>query len=527
MKRSILILCVTLLLVMASTTVWSSRSDFSDIEVSQGNFFATGEWEWYTPTPSPTPTEPPRPSLALDPNDGEVQTCSNIVTHIISVSNTADEPKDLALNVTLGVSIVKGDTYVDHIDYEPLIGDIPAGEARDFSMEIHLNDLWTAASSGEEVKLLIEVTGEDNWPEQNVGRQAHLTIVKCASSPSVEVTSPTGGEVFYIAQKATIKWEATSACDLPLTVDIDFDANSGNGGYPYHIATIEQNQQGENTYDWLIPWGNPYLISEHCRIRITAANPCGLSAQAESGDFCPHLPPPPEVVATSPNGGENWLLGEMHPITWAANGISPEIMAVDIHLSPDGGVSWVQIAANEENDGIFDWAIPADAPVSDKAIIKIIATYPFGVSGQDSSDNGFSLGEPAPTLEPTPSPPMPSLSLEPADAQIETRSNSVTYVISVSNSAGEPEDLARNVTFCVSVTEGDEYVRRINYQPMVGDIPAGEARDFSMEIQLNSRWTKAKVGTEVTLLIEVTGEDNWPENNIGKAAHLTIIRKKG
>ena len=44
-KRSIFILGITLLLVLACMQAGSTNSDFSDIEISRDNYFATGEWE--------------------------------------------------------------------------------------------------------------------------------------------------------------------------------------------------------------------------------------------------------------------------------------------------------------------------------------------------------------------------------------------------------------------------------------------------------------------------------------------------
>jgi len=160
-----------LLLTAVSMDVGSSRAYFSDTETTSATIQA-GVWD----------VPPASPSLSLDPDDAETEISGNQVypvIHVINVSNTGDEPKDLARDVTLNVSIVKGEQYVavDGLFYNPVIGDIPAGEAREFSLGIYLNDLWGEAKDGEEVKLRIEVTGEYNWPEHNIGRRAHFTII--------------------------------------------------------------------------------------------------------------------------------------------------------------------------------------------------------------------------------------------------------------------------------------------------------------------------------------------------------------
>ena len=72
----------------------------------------------------------------------------------------------------------KGEEYLTQILYEPVIGNIEAGGVREFSLIVELNENWSNAPDGEEVKLKIEVTREDNWPEHNIGRKAHFTIIK-------------------------------------------------------------------------------------------------------------------------------------------------------------------------------------------------------------------------------------------------------------------------------------------------------------------------------------------------------------
>jgi predicted ribosomally synthesized peptide with SipW-like signal peptide len=132
-KISILFLGMALLLVVGAMQAGGTRSYFSDTETATVTIQA-GVWD--VPHASP--------SLSLDPDDAETETCGNQVYHVINVSNTGDEPKDLARGVTLNVSIVKGEQYVavDGLVYNPVIGDIPAGEAREFSLGIYLNDLW-------------------------------------------------------------------------------------------------------------------------------------------------------------------------------------------------------------------------------------------------------------------------------------------------------------------------------------------------------------------------------------------------
>lgn len=139
---------------------------FSDVEVSSGNTFTAGTWA------------PPKPSLSLDPDDKKIKTGASQISHCVSVSNHGEEEIDVATGVKLAVNVVNGTDYVAGVDYEASVGDIGPGDSREFSFTVTLTGGWEDVPKGEEVKLRIEVIEEGNWPEHNVGRRAHLTIIK-------------------------------------------------------------------------------------------------------------------------------------------------------------------------------------------------------------------------------------------------------------------------------------------------------------------------------------------------------------
>ena len=57
----------------------------------------------------------------------------------------------------------------------------------------------------------------------------------------------------------------------------------------------------------------------------------------------------------SPNGGELWQLGSIHPITWLATNIT----SVNIDYSTDGGSTWTSIVSNTPAGlGLYNWTVP-------------------------------------------------------------------------------------------------------------------------------------------------------------------------
>jgi hypothetical protein len=62
------------------------------------------------------------------------------------------------------------------------------------------------------------------------------------------------------------------------------------------------------------------------------------------------------LAVTSPDGGEAWVEGDVHDITWwHADGTCP---FVKIEVSSDRGSSWSNVTASTENSGKYRWTIP-------------------------------------------------------------------------------------------------------------------------------------------------------------------------
>jgi hypothetical protein len=57
----------------------------------------------------------------------------------------------------------------------------------------------------------------------------------------------------------------------------------------------------------------------------------------------------------SPNGGETWVAGSSHNITWTS---ASTIANVKIEYSTNAGASYTTIIASTANDGSYPWTIP-------------------------------------------------------------------------------------------------------------------------------------------------------------------------
>jgi hypothetical protein len=96
----------------------------------------------------------------------------------------------------------------------------------------------------------------------------------------------------------------------------------------------------------------------------------------------------PSVQVTIPNGGEVWDINDVHAIEWIATD-NVAVDSVTIQYSTNGGTNWLDIATGEANDSTYDWTIPATP--STTCLVKVIAFDGFENSGEDVSDNFFTI----------------------------------------------------------------------------------------------------------------------------------------
>ena len=86
---------------------------------------------------------------------------------------------------------------------------------------------------------------------------------------------------------------------------------------------------------------------------------------------------------TSPNGGEDWMVGDNHNITWSSAGTSGD---VEIEYSTNNGSDWTEIIASTPDDGVYSWTVP-DAP-SDSCLVMVSDT---NGNLSDTSDAIFTI----------------------------------------------------------------------------------------------------------------------------------------
>ena len=94
------------------------------------------------------------------------------------------------------------------------------------------------------------------------------------------------------------------------------------------------------------------------------------------------------IQLDSPNGGETWLSGTVHPITWT----SANVVNVSIAYTIDNGANWTTIIASTPAlSGSYSWNVPNPSPTVASVNCKVKVTSTANTNAFDMSDGTFTI----------------------------------------------------------------------------------------------------------------------------------------
>ncbi|MFH2137740.1 MAG: DUF2341 domain-containing protein [Candidatus Omnitrophota bacterium] len=166
------------------------------------------------------------------------------------------------------------------------------------------------------------------------------------ADPRITITSPNGGEVWAVADQAPITWTTEGTISNNLILQY-----SGNGGSSY--TQVASGISNTGAYTWTVPDD----VTTNALFEITDGNR-PVSKDISNAVF--RIIAMPLIDITTPDGGEEFVLGDTSSITWTWLGLSISNNLL-IDYSGDGFATRRVIASVEANDGLYTWAIPDDA----------------------------------------------------------------------------------------------------------------------------------------------------------------------
>jgi hypothetical protein len=189
-------------------------------------------------------------------------------------------------------------------------------------------------------------------------------------APSITVTSPNGGQKWLIGSSHDITW---SSVLLSGNVNILYSTNGGTSW-----TTLVADTPNDGVQAWTV--SGP--ATTRARIKVVSTSSKTLFDVSNS-----NFSTLPSLTLTSPNGGEDWLLGTTHTITWSSLGLTG---SVNLLISRDGGTTWTPLLSNTPNDGAQSWKVTG--PATTRARLKVVSSTSTAVN--DASDANFSLSAP-------------------------------------------------------------------------------------------------------------------------------------
>ncbi|AKX93072.1 Ig-like domain-containing protein [Neomoorella thermoacetica] len=194
-----------------------------------------------------------------------------------------------------------------------------------------------------------------------------------------------------IGATCTIKADASDNESGIASVKFQYSTDNGNTWSDIGTATAP-NAEGYYHVTWNVPLADG---TTGVQVRATAVNGVGLESAPSTATGLTVDKTPPSIktnTLASPNGNERWARGSKQSITWTSGDITDNHLGatpVSLYYSTDGGANWTPIAADETNDGTYDWVVPA--VISDKCRVKIEVRDQAGNVASDISDADFTI----------------------------------------------------------------------------------------------------------------------------------------
>jgi len=185
---------------------------------------------------------------------------------------------------------------------------------------------------------------------------------------TISLTAPNGGEHWQVDDTHQITWNTINSISF---VDIEYSVDNG----VTWLSVVNNYDATLESYNWQVPNNT----TGQALVRISDAN------NASFFDRSNNVFSIADINVTTPNGGEEYQVGEVVNIEWLASNVS----RVNLAYSVDNGSTWNTFATNfNANDGTYEWTIPTNA-ASETALIRVVDAQYSNVD--DISDANFRI----------------------------------------------------------------------------------------------------------------------------------------
>ncbi len=225
-----------------------------------------------------------------------------------------------------------------------------------------------------------------------VDKQSEIFEIRDSDAPLVALISPSGGQQWNIGETMMIQWMA----DDNIGIHYHELFYSENGGTDWEQILIEGEVQQYNGNEYAYAWEIPKIFSENCKIRVVSYD--------FSENFGEDQNPYPFTIwdyeaslvrIEVPNGADVWEIKTSYDVEWQATD-NVGITSHKLYYSTNNGVIWEDMTHGfiaEEPGGNYscEWITPE--VYSSHCLVKVECSDGAGNSGDDESDNAFTIGD--------------------------------------------------------------------------------------------------------------------------------------
>ncbi|MDB5034102.1 MAG: hypothetical protein JWQ98_1343 [Chlorobi bacterium] len=208
------------------------------------------------------------------------------------------------------------------------------------------------------------------------GMSKHPFAITRRATPAITILAPNGGEKLEVGGTTEVRWKAM---DITAGMNVEYSTDSGTTWT--NAATMLATGDGIYRFNWTVP----SAPTTRALMRVTSPDAGDIS------DSVFEIVPMSggRITVISPNGGEIFRSNEEKPITWGA---PPDIIAVDIDYSLDGGAHWLPVMKNiasTATGGRHAWRVPLVVARTTTALIRV--RNHADTTRSDISDTTFTI----------------------------------------------------------------------------------------------------------------------------------------
>jgi uncharacterized protein (TIGR02145 family) len=230
---------------------------------------------------------------------------------------------------------------------------------------------WSSTGSGLTNAAYMDLSGYFAAINQYTVLQDYGFSVRCVKDGWFSLLAPNGGESWQVGSTHNILWTSSNITNA----EIELTTNNGTSW----TTIIGSTPASSGSYSWTIP-NNP---STQCMIKLSDPSDSTIKSISTSS-FTIWIP---TISLSSPNGGENWKVGEIDTIKWS----STHVTNARIDYTTDDGANWTNIiGSTSASAGYYIWKIPFTTSVDCKMkLVDLADETIIGVSA-----NKFTISNP-------------------------------------------------------------------------------------------------------------------------------------